>query len=108
MSDSKNKKFLPIGSIVMLEGGQMPVMIIGYTVVARDGSNRIYDYNATFYPMGTIDNSVVTPFNHKQIKEVIFYGYEDDLSKEYRENLKKADAYYRLSNLVNPEYKGDE
>ena len=28
--------------------------------------------------MGTLDTSIVTPFNHKQIEEIIFIGYEDD------------------------------
>lgn len=108
MSEKKNEKFLPLGSIVRLKGGQLPVMIIGYTVVANDDSNKIFDYNATFYPMGTLDTSIVTPFNHKQIEEIIFIGYEDESGIAYRDNLKKIDSYYRLSKLVNPEYKGDK
>lgn len=108
MSEKKNEKFLPLGSIVRLKGGQLPVMIIGYTVVTNDESNKIFDYNATFYPMGTLDTSIVTPFNHKQIEEIIFIGYEDESGIAYRDNLKKIDSYYRLSKLVNPEYKGDK
>ena len=108
MSEKKSEKFLPLGSIVRLKGGQLPVMIIGYTVIAPDDSNKVFDYNATFFPMGTLDTKIVTPFNHKQIEEIIFLGYEDESSIAYRENLKKIDAYYRLSKLVNPEYKGDK
>lgn len=108
MSDKKNGKFLPLGTVVRLKGGKLPVMIIGYTVVPKDKSNKVFDYNATFFPMGTIDTNIVTPFDHKQIEEIIFMGYEDESSKEYRESIKKIDSYYRLSKLVNPEYKGEE
>ncbi len=108
MSEIKSEKFLPLGTIVRLKGAKLPVMIIGYTVVSKDGSNKVFDYNATFFPMGTLDTKIVTPFNHKQIEEIIFMGYEDESSKEYRESLKKIDSYYRLSMLVNPEYKGEE
>ena len=108
MSEKKNGKFLPLGSIVRLKGGQLPVMIIGYTVVPKDDPNTMFDYNATFYPMGTLETNIITPFNHKQIEEVLFYGYEDESSIAYRENLKKVDAYYRMATLVNPEYKGDK
>ncbi len=104
----KEKKFLPLGSIVRLKDAKLPVMIIGYTVIPEEEPDKIYDYNATFYPMGTLDTSIVTPFNHKQIEEIIFLGYEDESGKEYRNNIKKVDAYYRMSHLVNPEYKGDK
>lgn len=108
MSDIKYQKFLPLGSVVRLKNAKLPVMIIGYTVIPEEDQNKIYDYNATFYPMGTIDTSIVTPFNHKDIEEVIFVGFEDESSKEYRKNLKKMDSYFRMAKLVNPEYKGDK
>lgn len=107
MNDKKYKKFLPLGSIVRLKGGQLPVMIIGYTVIPKQQPDKIFDYNATFFPTGTLDTDVLTPFNHKQIEEVIFYGYENEDSIAYRNNLKKLDAFYRMSHLINPEYKED-
>ena len=108
MSDKKSKKFLPLGSIVRLKDAKFPVMIIGYTVIPDEDPDKIYDYNATFYPMGTLDTGIVTPFNHKQIEEIIFLGYEDESGKEYRENLRKVDSVFRMSKLVSPEYKPDE
>lgn len=39
------KNMLPIGSVVLLKGGQKRVMIIG-RVQARAGEDKIYDYSA--------------------------------------------------------------
>ena len=96
MSEKKNGKFLPLGSIVRLKGGQLPVMIIGYTVVPKDDPNTIFDYNATFYPMGTLETNVITPFNHKQIEEVLFYVNEHMHIRDILQSERAIAKYKKL------------
>ena len=47
-------EFLPIGSVVLLEGGNKRIMICG-RIQAQAGSDIIYDYSACYYPEGIVD-----------------------------------------------------
>jgi len=38
-------KYLPIGSVVILKGGQKKIMITGYFSVEGNNLDEIYDYN---------------------------------------------------------------
>ena len=39
------KNLLPIGSVVLLKGGDKKIMVCG-RIQAKDGENAIYDYSA--------------------------------------------------------------
>ena len=41
----KLEKYLPIGSVVLLDGGETKVMITGFVASAED-ENEVYDYCA--------------------------------------------------------------
>ena len=45
------EEFLPVGSVVMLNGGNKRVMICG-RIQAQAGTDVIYDYSACYYPEG--------------------------------------------------------
>lgn len=85
------KELLPIGSIVLLKGGQKKVMIIG--VKQTDLDTQIeYDYISVLYPEGNVGEAGQFLFNHSDIEQIIFRGYEDE-EREYF--IGKLDEFYQ-------------
>lgn len=100
------EKFLPIGSVVLLKGGERELMITGYCLmpngeVIEDGktvtpeANTIYEYGACLYPDGIVDPNQICCFNHENIDKVIFEGYKDDKYESYVDTLKGGLARYK-------------
>ena len=82
-------KFLPVGTVVLLNGGKKRVMITGYVAVGKETGNKIYDYIGCLYPEGVISSDKNLLFNHNQITTVYYMGYSDDEQKEFSEKLKQ-------------------
>lgn len=80
------EEFLPVGSVVMLNGGEKRVMICG-RIQAQAGTDVIYDYSACYYPEGIIDPKSMFFFNRDAIETVYFRGYEDQEELDYRHNV---------------------
>ncbi len=87
------ERFLPIGTVVMLKGGEVPVMITSYCVYGTKDKEKIYDYGSCHYPQGILNPEIVHAFNHDKIDKVLYKGYETEdskrLSKILNEGLKK-------------------
>mgnify|MGYP000108275420 FL=1 len=81
-------EFLPIGSVVLLEGGNKRIMICG-RIQAQAGSDIIYDYSACYYPEGIVDPKSMFFFNRDAIETVYFRGYEDQDELDYRHELEQ-------------------
>ena len=83
------KKFLPIGTVVMLENGKKRIMITGFCQKeASQKEDKIWDYNGCLYPEGILYSNQSLLFDHSQIKEVYFKGLEDDdEEKEFKAQL---------------------
>lgn len=79
-------EFLPIGSVVLLEGGNKRIMICG-RIQAQAGSDIIYDYSACYYPEGIVDPQSMFFFNRDAIETVYFRGYEDQDELDYRHDV---------------------
>ena len=79
-------EFLPIGSVVLLEGGNKRIMICG-RIQAQAGSDIIYDYSACYYPEGIVDPKSMFFFNRDAIETVYFRGYEDQDELDYRHDV---------------------
>ena len=71
---------LPIGSVVLLHNGKKKVMIIG--VVQKD-KKEVYDYLGLLYPEGNLGPKSKVLFNHENIDEVFFRGYENEERSEF-------------------------
>ena len=69
-----SKQFLPIGSVISLEGAQKKLMIIGASVMVAE-TNTAYDYIGLPFPEGYIDSEKMFLFYEKDIAEVHFLGY---------------------------------
>lgn len=86
----KENEFLPIGSIVLLNGGTKKVMITGFCTIPNDNKNKLYDYSGCIYPEGVINSSEICLFNKDQIKEVYFRGYENEEEKDFKDELARV------------------
>jgi len=72
-----NQEILPIGSIVLLKEGKKKLMIYGRKQRMKT-SGQIFDYLGCPYPEGYINPTYSFVFNHEQVVEVIFRGYENE------------------------------
>lgn len=83
----KIKDLLPIGSIVLLKDGEKRLMVNGIMQNDAGGTKNNYDYLGILYPEGHIGEGFQYLFNHEDIVEIIFRGYEDDERKEFLTKL---------------------
>ena len=80
------KGLLPIGSVVLLEELKNKLMIFG--VKQTDDSTGVeYDYIGVLYPEGNLGSDHQYLFNHEDIQEVVFVGYEDEERFDFIERL---------------------
>ena len=83
MNQFKYDYLLPIGSIVRLKNGERRLMIFGLLQRERENPDQVYDYVAVPYPEGLQDIRLNVCFNHGDIEEIVFRGYEDDERKAF-------------------------
>lgn len=79
----KIEEALPIGSIVKIEGIGRKLMVFGYMQKNESVSERVYDYTGVVYPEGHIDSRLHIGFNHTDITDIYFNGYEDKEREEF-------------------------
>ena len=84
------EKYLPIGTVVMLNGGKKRAMITGFCCIDEKNQSKLYDYSGCLYPEGVIASDKNLLFNHDQIKEIYALGFSDDEDKKFKEKLKAA------------------
>ena len=106
-----NDKFLPIGSVVLLKGGNKEVMITSYCIFPKksqikEGKEikpeiKLYEYGGCLYPEGILDTDTVCAFNHDQIDKICYVGYETEeqakLSKTLNEQYDKIKSEFEKS-----------
>ena len=79
---------LPIGSVVLLNGSDTRMMIIGRSQKDVE-SGRIFDYAGCLYPTGIINSNEVYLFNADDIDILFFIGFQDFEELAYRDELRK-------------------
>lgn len=77
------KEILPLGSVVLLNGGSKKVMIIGYCMKTPEKPNKMYDYCGCVFPEGVLRSDVTCVFDHEQIKEIYFSGFKNEESNKF-------------------------
>lgn len=81
---------LPLGSIVLLEGGAQKLLLIARGLnVNHNGQTFFFDYGAVPYPDGVQGDQMVY-FQRESISRVVFEGFRD----EDDENLAEAIERY--------------
>jgi len=84
------KKYLPIGTVVMLKDGTKRVMITGFCSAGEENPNTVWDYTGCLYPEGYLSSNQTCLFNHEQIVEVFHMGLaDDDEEKAFKEQMDK-------------------
>lgn len=94
------KNLLPIGSVVLLKGGSKKLMITGVKPVSSESPDTVYDYIGVVYPEGYLSSEYNFLFNHEDINDIIFTGYNnperetflDFLEEEYKKEQANAES----------------
>lgn len=85
----KFEKYLPIGSVVLLENALKKVMITGYAIT-NDEDNKIYDYMGCLWPEGVISSDRNILFDHEKIEKIFAVGYSNEETKTFMDLMKRA------------------
>ena len=80
-------RLLPVGSVVLLDGGEKKVMVTGFYTFPVEDSQKIYDYCGCLYPEGIVSSEKNLVFDHSQIVKVLHVGYKDDEEKAFKQKL---------------------
>ena len=83
----KIRELLPIGSIVLLKDGEKRLMISGIMQTDVGGTQKNFDYMGVLYPEGHIGEGFQYLFNHEDINEIVFRGFEDSERFVFLERL---------------------
>jgi hypothetical protein len=88
------KELLPIGSVVLLNGGKKRVMICGRIQKKVDDDNILYDYSACYFHEGIINPRELFLFNNEDIDKVYFVGLQDVEEFKFRDLInQKLEEY---------------
>lgn len=85
--EEKFNELLPIGSVVLLKNAEKRLMITGVFPIQTE-EEEVYDYVAVVYPEGYIGPRSNYVFNHGDIEEILFKGYDDEERKGYIDVMK--------------------
>ena len=83
------EKFLPVGTVCLLQNGTKKVMITGFCIKSPDSGEKVFDYIGCLYPEGIISSDQNLLFDHNQISQIFFKGYMSDEETEFKSNLKE-------------------
>jgi hypothetical protein len=82
------EELLPIGTVVLLKNAEKRLMIYG--VGQEDMTNHVsYDYIGVLYPEGNMGEGTQFLFNHDDIGEVFFRGYEDEERESFIKEIQR-------------------
>lgn len=94
-----SEKYLPLGSVVRLDGGEKRVMVYGRRQKHLQ-SGRVFDYVACLFPEGNLDEEHTYLFDHSDIAEVAFVGLLDEEEAAYLVSLIKDEGMWADGNTV--------
>ena len=90
-------RFLPIGTVVLLKGATNEVVITSLGVIpgnaeyTENGDEKeiddprllnIFEYGGHPFPVGAAEPEAVIAFDHKDIKKIVYMGYESEEHKQ--------------------------
>lgn len=86
----KVKQLLPIGSVVRLSGAKKDLMICGICQTQRDNGKE-FDYIGVLWPEGSLGNKTNVLFDHGDIENIAFTGYD---GPERQAFIDRLEAFY--------------
>ena len=81
------EKYLPVGTVVLLQNGSKRVMINGFCTMDANKPDKIYDYSGVLFPEGSLSSDQTLLFDHNQIVRIDHMGLEDQEEKEFKAKL---------------------
>lgn len=87
MNGQTRGKYLPVGSVVLLQNGTKRVMINGFCTMDASKPDKIYDYSGVLFPEGSLSSDQTLLFDHEQIVRIDHIGLEDQEEKEFKVKL---------------------
>lgn len=73
------KRLLPIGTVLKLNPEEKEkIMIIGRLVKESEKDTKIWDYCGCNAPIGIAGDEKLIFFNHEQVKQLLFIGFQDE------------------------------
>lgn len=94
------EKYLPMGTIVILNKGFKKIMIFGRKQKKAD-TGELFDYIAYLYPEGNIKQDLAILFNHEDIKEIVHVGYIDEDEEKFQKLFLKAEEIANEKDIFN-------
>ncbi len=82
------KKFYPLGSIVRLKNGTKRIMICG-RLQMRESDKKVLDYFACYYTEGILYTQELFLFQHEDIEELCFTGFQDQEEEMLQQFIQK-------------------
>ena len=80
-------EYLPVGSVVLLEGGKKKTIIMGILQMDAKNPERVYDYVGVPYPEGYLGQGSSYLFDHDSIAQVVYYGYNDAERQKFVQSI---------------------
>lgn len=84
------RELLPLGSVVLLDGAEIRIMILGYARYKEGDTSHVYDYLGCMFPEGFTGSDKTIIFDHSQIQSVYYLGYCNENSIEFMNKVTKA------------------
>lgn len=84
------KELLPIGSVVTLKGNIKKLMVTGIKIAKEDEPENYYDYMGVFFPEGYVGNNSNFLFNHSDINDIVFRGYDNPERQSFIEFMEES------------------
>ncbi len=95
--------FLPLGSIVLLDGGTQKLMIIARGLNVNHGDKIVFfDYAGVPYPQGLTGDQLAY-FNHDGVRSIYYIGCNDGDNQVVTDSLNKYIEQHEDIVRVTPE-----
>jgi len=82
------KQYYPIGTIVLLEGGNRPLMIFGRRQIQAT-TGKEWDYVACLYPEGNLGDKYNIFFQYEEIAQVLYLGWISEYEQQMQQILQQ-------------------
>ncbi len=82
-------EWLPIGSVVHLEGTDGLIMITA-AMVGDTSTNQLWDYAGVSYPIGKARADDDVMFDRDAIDGIFYIGFQDEDGERYQDGLRMA------------------
>lgn len=100
MNGQIRDKYLPVGSVVLLQNGSKRVMINGFCTMDASKPDKIYDYSGVLFPEGSLSSDQTLLFDHSQIVRIDHIGLDNQEERDFKVKLAQIVAAANQSGSI--------